>query len=137
MSVFAASPSTFTTVVIAVCLVGCAVAVVVLLRSRDAFSRERGGLWMFHGEPDTGPHVMPGTREHDRHVIDPTTGVEAPPAPAAKAGGYTGPAKTNGGVPVPKSKRAGVAAGKKTSAAATGASDDFSEWDQAVPPMDS
>jgi hypothetical protein len=136
MSVFAASPSTFTTVVIAVCLVGCAVAVVVLLRSRDAFSRERGGLWMFHGEPDTGPHVMPGTREHDRHVIDPTTGVEAPPAPAAKAGGYTA-AKTNGGVPVPKSKRAGVAAGKKTSAAATGASDDFSEWDQAVPPMDS
>jgi hypothetical protein len=137
MSVFAASLSTFATVVIAVCLVGCAAAVMVLLRSRDAFSRERGGLWMFHGEPDTGPHAMPGTREHDRHVIDPATGIEAPPAPTAKAGRYTGPPKTNGGVPVPISKRAGVAAEKKMPAAATGASDDFSEWEQAVPPMDS
>ena len=43
---------------------------------------------MFHGEPDTGPHQAPWTREHDRHVIDPGTGagIETRQQPAAEAG---------------------------------------------------
>jgi hypothetical protein len=79
MIAFVASPTLFGAVVIAVCLVGCAVAVVLRILNRDAFGLERGGLWMFHGDPDTGPHQAPGTREHDRHTIDPGTGVAPGP----------------------------------------------------------
>jgi hypothetical protein len=52
MSVIAASLPLFATVVIVVGLLGCAAAAVVLIRHRDAFVREGGTLWMFHGEPD-------------------------------------------------------------------------------------
>ena len=136
MSAFAASLPLFGAVVIAVGLVGCAVAVVLRIRNRDAFGRERGRLWMFHGEPDTGPHQAPGTREHDRHVIDPGTGVgiETPQQPVADAGG----AETNGGEPAPTSTLTAVTASRPTAAATAAASDDLAaEWEQAVPPMDS
>ncbi len=75
MSVFAPTLSLYTYVGIAVGIVGCAIAAVVLIRHRDPFAREGGRLWMFHGAPDTGPHRSPGMREHDRQAIDPGTGV--------------------------------------------------------------
>ena len=63
--------STFGAVVVGVAILGIVVAVVLAIRRRDAFSEERGGLWVFHGETDTSPHQMPGARFEDRHVIDP------------------------------------------------------------------
>ena len=63
--------SAFGAVVVGVAIFGIVVALVLAIRRRDAFSVERGGLWMFHGEADTSPHQMPGARFEVRHVIDP------------------------------------------------------------------
>ena len=63
--------SAFGAVVVGVAVLGIVVALVLAIRRRDAFSEERGGLWVFHGETDTSPHQMPGARFEDRHVIDP------------------------------------------------------------------
>jgi hypothetical protein len=63
--------SAFGAVVVGVAIFGIVVALVLAIRRRDAFSVERGGLWMFHGEADTSPHQMPGARFEERHVIDP------------------------------------------------------------------
>jgi hypothetical protein len=95
-----------------------------------------GRLWMFHGEPDTGPHRSPGMREHDRHVIDPGTGVDTdiPEQPVADASRV----ETNGGERAPAPTLTAVPAANPTSAASASASDDLAaEWEQAVPPMDS
>jgi hypothetical protein len=45
-----------------VAILGIVVAVILAIRRRDAFSEERGGLWVFHGDTDTSPHQMPGAR---------------------------------------------------------------------------
>ena len=71
--------SAFGAVVVGVAILGIVVAVVLAIGRRNAFSEERGGLWVFHGETDTSPHQMPGARFEDRHVIDPdVTGEIAP-----------------------------------------------------------
>ena len=61
----------FATVVIAVTVIGFIAALLVLCLRRDPFADEAGGLWVFHGETDTSPHEMPGTRFEERHVLDP------------------------------------------------------------------
>ena len=58
-------------IVIAVGVIGLAVAVAMFILSPDPFRDAAGRLRMFHGEPDSGPHQMPGARDEDRHVIDP------------------------------------------------------------------
>jgi len=68
--------SVFATVVVAVAILGIVVALVLAIRRRDAFSEERGELWLFHGEADTSPHQMPGARFEERHVIDPDIAAE-------------------------------------------------------------
>jgi hypothetical protein len=71
--------SAFGAVVVGVAILGIVVALVLAIRRRDAFSEERGGLWVFHGETDTSPHQTPGARFEDRHVIDlDVTGETAP-----------------------------------------------------------
>ena len=133
MSVFAAGLPLFGAVVVAVGLVGAAVAVVVRIRGRDPFAGERGRLWIFHGEPDTGPHQARGTREHDRHVIDPATGTrnETRPQPAA------GVAHSRATMPASGSTAA-AARNAPTPAPTAPESDDLAaEWEQARPPMDS
>jgi hypothetical protein len=78
----AASQSAFGIVVVIAGVLGIVVALVIGLRHRDAFARERGSFWMFHGDADTSPHQMPGARFEERHVIDPEVPAEAPrPAP--------------------------------------------------------
>jgi len=67
----ATSYGLFAAVVIAVTAIGIVVALIVQTRNRDPFADEAGGLWVFHGEADTSPHEMPGTRFEERHVIDP------------------------------------------------------------------
>jgi hypothetical protein len=67
----ATSYGLFAAVVIAVMVIGIVVSLIVLSRNRDPFRDEAGGLWFFHGEADTSPHEMPGTRFEERHVIDP------------------------------------------------------------------
>jgi hypothetical protein len=67
----ATSYGLFAAVVIAVMVIGIVVSLIVLSRNRDPFADEAGGLWVFHGEADTSPHEMPGTRFEERHVIDP------------------------------------------------------------------
>jgi hypothetical protein len=74
--------SAFGAVVVGVAILGIVVAVVLAIRRRDAFSEERGGLWVFHGETDTSPHQMPGARFEDRHVIDPDVNGETAPGSA-------------------------------------------------------
>ena len=77
--------SAFGAVVVGVAILGIVVAVVLAIGRRDAFSEERGGLWVFHGETDTSPHQMPGARFEDRHVIDPdVTGETAPAVSTAR-----------------------------------------------------
>lgn len=71
MGLLAASFPLFAIVVAVVCCAGIVAGIVARARRHDPFSREPGGLAIFHGEPDAGPHQAPGAREHDRHVIDP------------------------------------------------------------------
>ena len=66
----AAIYAVFGTIVLLVVSVGVVGALVIAL-GRDTFARGRGEFWMFHGDPDTSPHQMPGTRFEERHVIDP------------------------------------------------------------------
>jgi hypothetical protein len=54
--------SAFGAVVVGVAILGIVVALVLAIRGRDAFTEERGGLWVFHGETDTSPHQMAGAR---------------------------------------------------------------------------
>ena len=74
----ATSYALFATVVIAVTVIGIVVALIVLSRGRDPFADEAGELWVFHGEADTSPHEMPGTRFEERHVIDPEVDHQSP-----------------------------------------------------------
>jgi hypothetical protein len=78
MTVLATSFTTFGIVVMAVGIIGAVVALIATIRDPDAFDRERGALWVFHGETDSSPHPMPGARLEDRHVLDP----DAPPESA-------------------------------------------------------
>jgi hypothetical protein len=77
--------SAFGAVVVGVAILGIVVTLVLAIRGRDAFSQERGGFWMFHGEADTSPHQMPGARFEERHVIDPdpVPGISVASSPSA------------------------------------------------------
>lgn len=85
MSGFAANLPPFAIVVIVLVGVGCAALVALLIEDRTGAASGRGGLWIFHGEPDAGPHQMAGARDEDRHVIDPDMGADVgSPAPPAQ-----------------------------------------------------
>lgn len=71
MFVLAAEQSAFSVVVLAVAALGLLIGLVIAARSHDGFTRGGGRFWIFHGEADTSPHEMPGTRFEERHVIDP------------------------------------------------------------------
>jgi hypothetical protein len=77
--------SAFGAVVVGVAILGIVVALVLGIRRRDAFSEERGGLWVFHGETDTSPNQMAGARFEERHVIDPEVAGETAPGSASSA----------------------------------------------------
>ncbi len=81
----AVSHSAFAAVVEVVAAIGVAVALILIIRHRDAFARERGTFWVFHGDTDTSPHQMPGARFEERHVIDPEPARQ--PAPSVPASG--------------------------------------------------
>ncbi len=71
MFLLAASSSAFTAVVLAVAAIGVAIGLAMGVGWRDVFRSEGGRFWIFHGEADTSPHRMPGSRFEERHVLDP------------------------------------------------------------------
>ncbi len=103
MTALATVVSPFAIVVIVVGVLGCVAGLAFLIRGPSAFGDERGQLWIFHGEPDTGPIRCPGSRDHDRHVLDPEPDT-APPVPALRVvqGGAATPHSSGEAAPHPK-----------------------------------
>jgi hypothetical protein len=71
--------SLFAIVVVVVAALGCAFAAMLWIWFPDPFRRVLGRFWLFHGEPDAGPHLIEGARDEDRHVIDPQAEEGRPP----------------------------------------------------------